>query len=100
MFCVGSKITFADGRIAAARNADEMEKIFGMSASFISVNCFADSIGLEGTLSENGGSFVWVNRDNGEKYSASASSFDEVKKIAEYFMKSGERCPEFTWTKQ
>lgn len=99
MFCVGAKITFADGRIAAARNAEEMEKIFAMSASFTAINCFADSIGLVGTLSENGGTFVWTNRDNGEKYTTTASSFDEVKKISEHFIKSGERCPDFSWEK-
>lgn len=101
MFCTGARITFGDGRIAAARNADELEKIFGMTSEFSAVNCFADSIGLEAAaLSGNSGQFVYENRDNGEKYSVDAKSLDDVKKISTYFLRSGEREPSFDWVKQ
>ena len=99
MFCIGARITFGDGRVAAARNAGEMEKIFAMTNEFSAVSCFADSIGLEASLSENSGVFTWENRDNGEKYSAQATGLDEVKKICAYFLNSGDRDPDFQWSK-
>lgn len=100
MFCVGARITFGDGRVAAARNANELEKIFGMTSEISAVSCFADSIGLEANLTDNSGTFVYENRDNGEKYSVEAKSLDDVKKIAIYFLNSGERCPDFEWNAQ
>lgn len=100
MFCTGARVTFKDGRVAAARNAAELEKVFGMTTDFGGVNCFADSVGLEAELSDNSGTFVWSNRDNGEKYSAEAKSLDDVKKISIEFLKTGERCSDFNWTKK
>lgn len=100
MFCVGARITFGDGRVAAARNAGELEKIFAMSSEFSAVSCFADSIGLEAAeLKENSGEFVWENRDNGEKYSVQVKGLDEVKKICAYFLNSGDKAPEFDWSR-
>ena len=99
MFCTGARITFGDGRIAAARNANEMEKIFGMASEFSAVSCFADSIGIEANLTNNSGEFSYENRDNGEKYSVKADTFEDVKKIAGYFLTTGERCPDYEWMK-
>lgn len=100
MFCAGSKITFKDGRIAAARNANELEKVFNMTTDFSAVNCFADSIGLEAALTDNSGVFLWSNRDTGEKYTVTANTLDDIKKISIEFMKTGERCPGYNWSKQ
>ena len=99
MFCVGARITFADGRAAAARNANELEKIFGMASEFSAVSCFADSIGIEAELTNNAGEFSYENRDNGEKYSVKAETFDDVKKIAAHFLNTGERCPDYEWVR-
>ena len=100
MFCVGARITFGDGRVAAARNAGELEKIFGMTNEFSAVSCFADSIGLDAELTGNSGEFHYENRDNGEKFSVNANSLDDVKKISTHFLSTGERCPEYEWNEQ
>ena len=102
MFCVGSKIVFADGRVALARNGAEMLKILSMNANITSIECKADSLALNVAFSDGAASEIdWKNSDLGEKFMLNVDgiTFDDVTKIAVCFMDTGERAADYAWEK-
>ena len=89
MFCVGSRIIFADGRIAIARNGAEIE-------------CKADSLALSVKFADGvPAALEWRNYDKGEKFAVKSDkiALDDVKKISAHFMDTGEMLGEYTWEK-
>ena len=102
MFCVGSKIVFADGRVAIARNGAEMLKILSMNANITSIECKADSLKLNIGFSDGAASEIfWENSDLLEKFTLNVDgiTFDDVTKIAVCFMDTGERAADYAWEK-
>lgn len=102
MFCVGSKIIFADGRVAIARNGAEMLRILSMNANITSIECKADSLKLNIGFTDGAASEIfWENSDLLEKYvlNVDGITFDDVTKIAVCFMDTGEKAEGYAWEK-
>ena len=102
MFCVGSKIIFADGRVAIARNGADIVRILSMGSNITSIACKADSLALNIEFSDSAVSEIcWLNADLGEKFTLNVDgiTFDDVQKIAVCFMDTGERAAEYAWEK-
>ncbi len=102
MFCVGSKIIFADGRIAIARNGAEIAKILAMDVKFTEIECKADSLALSVKFADGAPKAIeWKNSDKGEKFAVKSDeiTLDDVKKIAAHFMDTGETLGEYAWEK-
>lgn len=102
MFCVGSKIIFADGRIAIARNGAEIGKILAMDVKFTEIECKADSLALSVKFADGAPAAIeWRNSDKGEKFAVKADeiTLDDIKKIAAHFMDTGEMLGEYAWEK-
>jgi len=102
MFCVGSKIIFADGRVAIARNGAEIEKILAMDVKFAEIACKADSLALSVKFADGVPAEIeWENADKGEKFAVKSDkiALDDVKKITAHFMDTGEMQPEYNWEK-
>lgn len=102
MFCVGSKIIFADGRVAIARNGADIVRILLMNTNITSIACKADSLALNiefanGAVSE----IFWLNSDLHEKYTLNVDgiTFEDVQKIAVCFMDTGEKAADYAWEK-
>lgn len=102
MFCVGSKIIFADGRVAIARNGAEIAKILAMDVKFTEIECKADSLALSVKFADGAPKAIeWKNSDKGEKFAVKSDeiTLDDVKKIAAHFMDTGETLGEYAWEK-
>lgn len=102
MFCVGSKIIFADGRVAVARNGADIVRILSMGTNITSIACKADSLALNVEFSDGAASEIsWLNADLGEKYTLNVDgiTFEDVQKIAVCFMDTGEKAAGYAWEK-
>ena len=102
MFCVGSKIIFADGRVAIARNGADIVRILSMGSNITSIACKADSLALNIEFSDSAVSEIcWLNADLGEKFTLNVDgiTFDDVQKIAVCFMDTGEKAAGYAWEK-
>ncbi len=102
MFCVGSKIIFADGRVAVARNGADIVRILSMGTNITSIACKADSLALNVEFSDGAASEIcWQNADLGEKFTLNVDgiTFDDVQKIAVCFMDTGEKAAGYAWEK-
>lgn len=102
MFCVGSKIIFADGRVAIARNGAEIAKILDMDVKFTEIECKADSLALSVKFADGAPKAIeWKNSDKGEKFAVKSDeiTLDDVKKITAHFMDTGETLGEYAWEK-
>ena len=77
MFCVGSKIILADGRVAVARNGADIVRILSMNSNITSIACKADSLALN----------------------VDGITFEDVQKIAVCFMDTGEKAAGYAWEK-
>lgn len=102
MFCVGSKIIFADGRVAIARNGAEIEKILAMDVKFAEIECKADSLALSVKFADGvPAKITWENADKGEEFAVKSDkiALDDVKKISAHFMDTGEMLGEYAWEK-
>lgn len=102
MFCVGSKIIFADGRVAVARNGADIVRILSMNTNISSIACKADSFSLNIEFSSGKVCEVtWFNMDLGEKYTLKTDdlSYEDVQKIAAHFMDTGEKAEPYPWEK-
>lgn len=102
MFCVGSRIIFADGRIAIARNGAEIGKILAMDVKFAEIECKADSLALSVKFADGVPAAIeWRNSDKGEKFAVKSDkiTLDDVKKISAHFMDTGEMLGEYAWEK-
>lgn len=102
MFCVGSKIIFADGRVAIARNGAEMLRILSMNANITLIACKADSLSLNIEFANGAASEIfWLNSDLDEKFvlNVDGITFEDVQKIAACFMDTGEKAAGYAWEK-
>ena len=102
MFCVGSKIIFADGRVAVARNGADIVRILSMNTNVTSIACKADSLSLNVEFSDGAASEIcWTNSDLGEKFTLNVDgiTFEDVQKITVHFMDTGEKAAEYAWEK-
>lgn len=102
MFCVGSKIIFADGRVAVARNGADIVRILSMNSNITSIACKADSLALNVEFSGGAASEIcWINADLNEKFTLNVDgiTFEDVQKIVVCFMDTGEKAAEYAWEK-
>ena len=102
MFCVGSKIIFADGRVAIARNGADIVRILSMNTNVTSIECKADSLKLNIGFSDGAASEIfWENSDLLEKFTLNVDgiTFEDVQKIAVCFMDTGEKAADYAWEK-
>ena len=102
MFCVGSKIIFADGRVAVARNGADIVRILSMNTNVTSIACKADSLSLNVEFSDGAASEIfWQNSDLREKFTLNVGgiTFEDVQKIAVCFMDTGEKAADYAWEK-
>lgn len=102
MFCVGSKIIFADGKVAIARNGADIVRILSMGTNVTSIECKADSLKLNIVFSAGAASEIfWENSDLLEKYTLNVDgiTFDDATKIAVCFMDTGEKAADYAWEK-
>ena len=102
MFCVGSKIIFADGRVAIARNSADIVRILSMNTSVTAIECKADSLAMNVDFSNGAISgIVWKNSDLSEKFTLKPEglTFDDVMKITAHFMDTGEKSADYAWEK-